>query len=68
LIAVQGAEPGPPYITGDHLVENSGKMVLMDKLLPKLKARDSRVLIFSQVPPPVVISPFAHALLVPINK
>lgn len=48
--AVQGAEPGPPYITGDHLMENSGKMVLLDKLLPKLKARDSRVLIFSQVP------------------
>ena len=27
----------------------SGKMVLLDRLLPKLKARDSRVLIFSQV-------------------
>ena len=27
----------------------SGKMVLLDKLLPKLKERDSRVLIFSQV-------------------
>ena len=26
-----------------------GKMVLLDKLLPKLKERDSRVLIFSQV-------------------
>jgi SNF2 family DNA or RNA helicase len=34
---------------GDHLVENSGKMVLLDKLLPKLKERDSRVLIFSQM-------------------
>ena len=34
---------------GDHLVENSGKMVLLDKLLPKLKARESRVLIFSQM-------------------
>ena len=45
----QGAEPGPPYITGDHLMENSGKMVLLDKLLPKLKDRDSRVLIFSQM-------------------
>ncbi|GAX78211.1 hypothetical protein CEUSTIGMA_g5653.t1 [Chlamydomonas eustigma] len=45
----QGAEPGPPYITGEHLVENSGKMVLLDKLLPKLKERDSRVLIFSQM-------------------
>ena len=34
---------------GDHLVENSGKMVLLDKLLPKLKQRESRVLVFSQM-------------------
>ena len=45
----QGAEPGPPYTTGDHLIETAGKMVLLDKLLPKLKDRDSRVLIFSQM-------------------
>ncbi|VAH72385.1 unnamed protein product [Triticum turgidum subsp. durum] len=45
----QGAEPGPPYTTGDHLIETAGKMVLLDKLLPKLKHRDSRVLIFSQM-------------------
>ncbi|KAK4718637.1 hypothetical protein R3W88_016975 [Solanum pinnatisectum] len=45
----QGAEPGPPYTTGEHLVENAGKMVLLDKLLPKLKGRGSRVLIFSQM-------------------
>ncbi|KAM3346680.1 hypothetical protein ACQJBY_020948 [Aegilops geniculata] len=45
----QGAEPGPPYTTGDHLIETAGKMVLLDKLLPKLKGRDSRVLIFSQM-------------------
>jgi SWI/SNF-related matrix-associated actin-dependent regulator of chromatin subfamily A member 5 len=45
----QGAEPGPPYSTGDHLVTSAGKMVLLDKLLPKLKQRDSRVLIFSQM-------------------
>ncbi|CAN1164464.1 ISWI chromatin-remodeling complex ATPase CHR17 [Linum perenne] len=45
----QGAEPGPPYTTGDHLVTNAGKMVLLDKLLPKLKDRGSRVLIFSQM-------------------
>jgi SWI/SNF-related matrix-associated actin-dependent regulator of chromatin subfamily A member 5 len=45
----QGAEPGPPYLAGEHLVENSGKMVLLDKLLPKLKSRGSRVLIFSQM-------------------
>ncbi|KAJ6796105.1 putative chromatin-remodeling complex ATPase chain isoform X1 [Iris pallida] len=45
----QGAEPGPPYTTGDHLITSAGKMVLLDKLLPKLKERDSRVLIFSQM-------------------
>jgi SWI/SNF-related matrix-associated actin-dependent regulator of chromatin subfamily A member 5 len=45
----QGAEPGPPYFAGEHLVENSGKLVLLDKLLPKLKSRGSRVLVFSQM-------------------
>ncbi|XP_038719060.1 ISWI chromatin-remodeling complex ATPase CHR11-like isoform X2 [Tripterygium wilfordii] len=45
----QGAEPGPPYTTGDHIITHAGKMVLLDKLLPKLKERDSRVLIFSQM-------------------
>ncbi|XP_067142954.1 SWI/SNF-related matrix-associated actin-dependent regulator of chromatin subfamily A member 5 [Centruroides vittatus] len=44
-----GAEPGPPYTTDEHLVYNCGKMVILDKLLPKLKAQDSRVLIFSQM-------------------
>lgn len=32
-----GAEPGPPYTTDTHLVNNSGKMVALDKLLAKLK-------------------------------
>eukprot|EP00899_Mesostigma_viride_P006788 jgi/Mesvir1/1610/Mv14573-RA.1 len=45
----QGAEPGPPYFTGEHLVDNAGKLVILDRLLPKLKQRDSRVLIFSQM-------------------
>ena len=44
-----GAEPGPPYTTDYHLVENSGKLVILDKLLPKLQAQGSRVLIFSQM-------------------
>ncbi|KAL9921619.1 chromatin-remodeling complex ATPase chain Iswi-like [Glossina fuscipes fuscipes] len=44
-----GAEPGPPYTTDTHLVNNSGKMVILDKLLPKLQAQGSRVLIFSQM-------------------
>ena len=42
-------EPGPPYTTDEHLVENSGKMVVLDKLLKSMKAKGSRVLIFSQM-------------------
>ena len=44
-----GAEPGPPYTTDKHLVDNSGKLVILDKLLPKLQEQGSRVLIFSQM-------------------
>jgi SWI/SNF-related matrix-associated actin-dependent regulator of chromatin subfamily A member 5 len=44
-----GAEPGPPYVEGEHLITNSGKLVVLDKLLPKLKKQGSRVLIFSQM-------------------
>ncbi|XP_021935559.1 chromatin-remodeling complex ATPase chain Iswi isoform X2 [Zootermopsis nevadensis] len=44
-----GAEPGPPYTTDEHLVYNCGKMVILDKLLPRLQEQDSRVLIFSQM-------------------
>lgn len=34
---------------GEHLVKNSGKLVVLDKLLTKLKADGSRVLIFCQM-------------------
>lgn len=44
-----GAEPGPPYHDGPHIWEASGKMMLLHKLLPKLKEKGSRVLIFSQM-------------------
>lgn len=55
-----GAEPGiqfffslirigPPYMDGPHLWLNSGKMIVLDKLLVRLKEQESRVLIFSQV-------------------
>ncbi|SCU84913.1 LAMI_0C09384g1_1 [Lachancea mirantina] len=45
----EGAEPGPPYTTDEHLVYNAGKMVVLDKLLKKKKEQGSRVLIFSQM-------------------
>jgi SWI/SNF-related matrix-associated actin-dependent regulator of chromatin subfamily A member 5 len=42
-------EPGPPYTTDEHLVQNAGKMVILDKLLKRMKENGSRVLIFSQM-------------------
>lgn len=45
----EGAEPGPPYTTDEHLIYNSGKMALLDRLLKKLQVEGSRVLIFSQM-------------------
>jgi SWI/SNF-related matrix-associated actin-dependent regulator of chromatin subfamily A member 5 len=44
-----GAEPGPPHTTGKHIVNNSGKMAVLDRLLPIIKHQGSRVLIFSQM-------------------
>ena len=44
-----GAEPGPPYTTDEHLVFNSGKMIILDKMLKKFKKEGLRVLIFSQM-------------------
>lgn len=44
-----GAEPGPPYTTDEHLVENAAKMVMLDRLLKRMQQQGSRVLIFSQM-------------------
>lgn len=44
----EGAEP-EPFETGEHLIQNSGKMIILDKLLTNLKQKKSRVLIFSQM-------------------
>lgn len=43
-----GAEP-TPFTNGEHLVDNSGKMVVLDRLLSKLQKNGSRVLLFSQM-------------------
>ncbi|KAF7554818.1 hypothetical protein G7046_g6710 [Stylonectria norvegica] len=45
----EGAEPGPPYTTDEHLVYNAGKMAVLDRLLKRMKKQGSRVLIFSQM-------------------
>lgn len=44
----EGAEPAP-FETGEHLISNAGKMLILDKLLRNLKPKGSRVLIFSQM-------------------
>ena len=46
-----GVEPEPVSKDEDfkQLVKNSGKLILLDKLLAKLKAESHRVLIFSQM-------------------
>lgn len=45
----EGAEPGPPYTTDEHLIHNAGKMAVLDKLLKRMQKQGSRVLIFSQM-------------------
>jgi SWI/SNF-related matrix-associated actin-dependent regulator of chromatin subfamily A member 5 len=45
----EGAEPGPPYTTDEHIVYNAGKMIVLDKLLKRMQKQGSRVLIFSQM-------------------
>ena len=45
----EGAEDRKLNAFDYHLVSNSGKLKLLDKLLPKLQAQGSRVLIFSQM-------------------
>lgn len=45
----EGAEPGPPFTTDEHLVFNAGKMLILDKLLSRARKNGSRVLIFSQM-------------------
>ena len=44
-----GAEPGPPYVTDESLINDSGKFIVLDKLLPKFQEAGSRVLIFTQM-------------------
>ncbi|PSR98992.1 SNF2 family N-terminal domain-domain-containing protein [Coniella lustricola] len=45
----EGAEPGPPYTTDEHLIFNAGKLSVLDRLLKRLQTQGSRVLIFSQM-------------------
>lgn len=48
------------------LLKASGKFVLLDKLLPKLRREGHRVLIFSQVPESLPL-PLSSAPLLPLS-
>jgi len=43
-----GVEP-EPFELGEHLITTSGKLNVLDRLLPYLKRKGHRVLIFSQM-------------------
>ena len=43
-----GVEP-EPFMIGDHLVEASGKLFVLDKMLSYLKSAGHKVLLFSQM-------------------
>jgi SWI/SNF-related matrix-associated actin-dependent regulator of chromatin subfamily A member 5 len=45
----EGVEDRTADPLGEHLVDNCGKLFMVDKLLKKLKERGSRVLIFTQM-------------------
>ena len=45
----EGVEDRTLEPLGQHLVDNCGKLNMVDRLLKKLKERDSRVLIFTQM-------------------
>lgn len=42
-------EQGPPYIEGEHLIDNSMKLKIMDVLLKRVYNEKNKVLIFSQM-------------------
>lgn len=43
----EGVEPGPPYMDGEHLIENCMKFKVLDKLIPRLINYGSKILIFT---------------------
>lgn len=48
VLQAEGLESASDAVWLERLVASSGKLVLLDKLLPHLKAKGSRVLLFSQ--------------------
>lgn len=45
----ESVEPGPPFIDGEHLIEASMKFKFLDRLIPRIIAKGSKILIFTQM-------------------
>ncbi|KZP19887.1 hypothetical protein FIBSPDRAFT_911211 [Athelia psychrophila] len=61
------AEPGPPYTTDKHIAQNSGKTVILGKLLKTMEEKGSRVLIFSPMSRiPDILAAFLSTFLLPL--
>lgn len=48
IVCVPGVEP-EPFLLGEHLVEASGKLLLIDRLLKHTRSTGHKVLLFSQM-------------------
>ena len=45
----ENIEPGPPFIDGEHMIEASMKFKFLDKLIPRMIKKGSKILIFTQM-------------------
>ena len=45
----ENVEPGPPFLDGDHLIDASVKFKFLDKLIPRIIKKGSKILIFTQM-------------------
>lgn len=45
----ENVEPGPPFIDGDHMIDASMKFKFLDRLIPRIIAKGSKILIFTQM-------------------
>ena len=45
----ESVEPGPPFLDGEHLIEASMKFKFLDKIIPRIIKKGSKILIFTQM-------------------
>lgn len=45
----EGVEPGPPFLDGEHMIDASMKFKFLDKIIPRIIKKGSKILIFTQM-------------------